>query len=288
MKFNILALREAIDEWSMNMGAEDINVVVPDNSAKERKHLGLSEICQECPRAAWYSFRKIYKKAFPPRILRLFQRGHREEFFFIHMMRSVGLTIWEEDPKTGKQFKVTDFEGHLQGSMDTVAADRKMLYSDSKKPFLVEYKTYNDKRFKKLVKEGVKISDPKYYGQVQGYKGYEPRLQGTLFCAVNKNDDDIHFEWINPDALALDHIKDRAESILNSRVPLPRISNRKAFYKCKICVYQDHCFERDVVSDKSCRSCKNAEPAAKGTWRCRLKGKEYGELCSKWEDCNVR
>lgn len=288
MKFDILKLHKAIDDWSMDMGEENIHIHVPDNNKKERVHLGLSEIGQDCVRAAWYSFRKIHKKQFPPRLLRLFQRGHREEFFFIHMLKAVGIKIYEIDPKTGKQFKVTDFENHLQGSMDTVARDVDLLYSNSKKPFLVEYKTYNDKRFQKLKKEGLKKSDPKYWGQVQGYMGYERRLKGTLFCAVNKNDDEIYFEWVDFNEQDFQHMKDRAEEVLNAKVPPVRLSNRKSFWKCKMCDFKEHCFNAKVRSDVSCRSCRKAEPAADGEWRCRLKSQTYGKVCDKWEDCNVR
>ena len=126
-------------------------------------------------------------------MLRLFQRGHREEYFFIHMLKCLGLKIYEVDQKTGEQFKVSDFEGHLGGSMDGIARDKKMRLVDEDLPFKLEFKTYNEKRLDKLQKEGVRHSDMKYYGQMQGYLGYEKRLAGVLFCAVCKNDDRLHF-----------------------------------------------------------------------------------------------
>lgn len=289
MRFDINKLQLAIDKWSMSIPTEDTHIHIPDNSSKKREHLGLSMLAADCQRQVFYQYRKITKAEFPPRMLRLFQRGHREEFFFMWMLSQVGLKIYDVDPKTGKQFHVEDFDGHLQGSMDGVARDRKMIYVDQDKPFKLEFKTYNDKRFAKLVKEGVRSADPKYYGQMQGYLGYEDRLVGALFCAVNKNDDDLHFQWVPRDPTTFDMIRERAELILNSNTPPPGISKRKSFWKCKFCDFKDHCFSNDPNRKPSlqhCRSCIHASPAEKGKWSCG-KGRKFGKLCDYWEDCNV-
>ncbi len=287
MSFNINKLHKAIDKWSMDQGELDLRIYVPDNSKKKRNHLGMSEIAEPCTRAAWYKFRKIFNKPIEPRMMRLFQRGHREEFIFMHMLREVGLTIWDEDPKTGKQFKVVDFDEHFQGSMDGITKDKKELYIKGKKPFLTEYKTSNDARFKELKKSGLKKWSPKYWGQIQSYMGYEPRLIGCLFCVVNKNTDELYLEWVEPDKSAFKLCQSNAEEILSAERPPRRISNRPAFWLCKMCDFKNHCFKKDVESAKSCRSCRNAYPAENGEWGCDL-GKEYGELCDKWEDCNVK
>jgi|TARA_R110002167_G_scaffold294935_4_gene499545 hypothetical protein len=289
MRFDINKLMQAIEDWSMKMPAEDIQVTIPDNSQKERKHLGLSMLASECQRAVFYDFRKVASKEFPPRMLRLFQRGHREEFFFMHMLRGVGLTVYDVDPKTGKQFRVEDFEGHVSGSMDGVIRDRKKLFVDVDKPFKPEYKTYNAKRFNKLEKSGVREADFKYYGQMQGYLGYDKRLAGALFCAVCKDDDRLHFEWILPEPVTFEMLKERAEMILNATKPPPGISKRKSFWKCGYCDFKDNCFPdrkgHRVPSVKSCRSCVHATPGLKKSWDCNVGG-VYGKLCEKWEDIN--
>ena len=288
IRFDTNKLKAAIDEWSMDLPEEDIRVQVPQNSKKKREHLGLSNLGNDCVRAVFYDWRKISDKKFPPRLYRLFQRGHREEFFFMHMLRGVGLKIYEHDPKTGKQFKVSDFEGHLQGSMDGIARDRKLLFINKDVPFKTEYKTYNDKRFNILIKEGVKEADPKYYGQIQGYMGYEERIKGCLFCAVNKNDDSLHFEWILPDASTFSLLRDRAEEIINAKAPPVGISRRKSYWKCKFCDFKDHCFLTDKnrkSSKVSCRSCVHGSPALGGTWECD-KGNEFGTPCEQWKDIN--
>ncbi len=289
MKFDILKLRKAIDKYSMNIGEENIHIHVPDNRAKERTHLGLSEVCHKCPRSAWFAFRKIHQKEHPPQLMRLFQRGHREEFFFTELLNRIGLTVWEINPKTGKHFKVSDCEGHLRGTMDRVGKDKLMHFASTTDAFLIEFKTSNDARFKKLKKEGLKKSNPQYYGQIQGYMGLEKNLKGCLFMSVNKNDDEIYIEWVTPDPEALQHILVRAEDILNATAPIRRIAKRKGYWECKtMCSYMDHCFDKDRQSDRSCRSCRNARPIAGGKWKCVLSKQKYGKLCKQWEDCNVK
>jgi hypothetical protein len=289
MRLDTNKLLKACDEWSKRIPEEDIRIQIPANDAKKRKYLGLSTLATDCQRAVFYNFRKIAKPAFDPKMLRLFQRGHREEFFFQHMLEGVGLKIYDVDPKTGEQFKVTDFEGHLSGHMDGIARDRKKLFVDDDEPFKVEYKTYNDSRYKTLVKKGVQESDVKYYGQMQGYLGYERRLGGALFCAVNKNTDELHFEWVPFNPSFFQTLQDRAEMVINSAVPPKGISGRRSFWKCKMCSYLDNCLpaqgEPRKPSIKSCRSCLYAEPAEEARWKCK-RGREFGEVCLDWSDCN--
>lgn len=60
-----------------------------------RRHLGASVIGQKCPRKIWYSFRWAFKSTFSPRMLRLFGRGHREEFAFVDLLRKIGVEVHE-------------------------------------------------------------------------------------------------------------------------------------------------------------------------------------------------
>lgn len=71
-----------------------------------RWHLGGSVIGQECLRAIWYGFRwcghmkfkggtveeRLYEKG---RMMRLFQRGHKEEFSFVKYLRATGWTVYD-------------------------------------------------------------------------------------------------------------------------------------------------------------------------------------------------
>lgn len=60
-----------------------------------RHHLGGSIIGRKCDREKWYSFRWVGYKQFGGRMLRLFNRGHREEFRFVEYLRSIGAEVRE-------------------------------------------------------------------------------------------------------------------------------------------------------------------------------------------------
>lgn len=261
--------------------AEVHNYTIPARDEKPRFYLGWSNLGSECKRAVWYDFRKVAKKCFPPRLYRLFNRGAREEFVFVMLLRQIGFTVHETD-ESGKQFSVKNLEGHLSGHMDGVGEAPKKFWKKGKPaPFLLEFKTYNDSRFKTLTKSGVRVSDPKYYGQMQGYMG-EEGLSGALFCAVNKNDDDLYFEWVPLKAKDHQNLLEAAEEIVNSQTPPPKISNYVTDYRCRYCDFKDQC-HMGAPSEKSCHSCKFGEPAETATWKC-LKGGEFGTVCGEYQD----
>lgn len=58
-----------------------------------RGHLGASMIGRKCSRELWYGFRWAAKPKFSGRLLRLFNRGHLEEFRFIGYLESLGFEV---------------------------------------------------------------------------------------------------------------------------------------------------------------------------------------------------
>lgn len=60
-----------------------------------RNHLGGSMIGKTCERELMYSFRWSVRPAFEGRMLRLFERGHKEEFRFVNFLRMIGMNVRE-------------------------------------------------------------------------------------------------------------------------------------------------------------------------------------------------
>jgi len=80
-------LVESIDQtYAANRAAEE-------NGMPFRSHLGGSMIGKKCSRELYYSFRWFKRPAFQGRILRLFDRGHAEEFSFVDLLRSQGIEV---------------------------------------------------------------------------------------------------------------------------------------------------------------------------------------------------
>ena len=131
-----------------------------------RAHLGCSIIGRTCERQIWYSWRWALIPNFDGRILRLFRRGHEEEPNVEKDLRLIGLTVYTEDNRTGKQFGVKTLGNHLRGSLDGII---KGFKGDPKEWHVLEIKTSGSKPFTKLIKDLVKKAKPEHYAQMQLY-----------------------------------------------------------------------------------------------------------------------
>ena len=83
--------KQALDAASEHLMAE-----------QPRGHLGASQVGHECPRSAWYSFRWAYLVQHGGRMLRLFNRGHEEEFRVVKWLRGMeGVTVKDYAERLG-------------------------------------------------------------------------------------------------------------------------------------------------------------------------------------------
>lgn len=215
-------------------------------------------------------------------MLRLFNRGHREEERFIERLRGIASIVFDADPNTGKQFRVSASEEHFGGSGDAIVYLKQYGFEQ---PFVGEFKTHNDKSFKKLVKDGVRKAKPEHFRQMSTY-GYGWGLKYGLYCAVNKNDDELYFEIVELDYVEAQLLFNKADQIIRSQTPPPKIAESPAFFDCKYCVFMGNCHAQQLP-EKNCRSCMNAFPGEKGTWYCQVhKGTIPREViligCSSW------
>ena len=234
------------------------------SQTEPRTHLGASIIGQVCARKTWYGFRWFQLPNFSGRMLRLFNRGHREEERFITWMRAAGFQVWDVDPNTNEQFRIVACSKHFGGSLDGIGAlpypELVSIY------FLCEFKTHNDKSFKKLVKDTVKVSKPEHFRQMSTY-GRAYGLRYAIYIASNKNDDDLHIEVIELDWSVGDDMAAKGADIIAARVPPPRISMRPDLLTCKHCEFLRICFYEGTPA-KNCRSCMNSYPVEDGKWHC--------------------
>ena len=227
-----------------------------------RVHLGASIIGKDCSRSLWYTFNWATNKIPEPRLLRLWARGHREEDTFIALLRNSGIEVWDVD-SDGNQFRISDHCGHFGGSLDGVVRG----IEETPEPCLLEMKTYNEKRFKKLISEGVREADWTYYVQQQIYMR-KRQLNWSLFAAVNKNDDSLHFEMVPLETMIADRYIDRAGKIIWAAEPPPRIKEDSTYYLCKFCDARKIC-HKGAVPEVNCRTCEFSSPGTDGGWHCR-------------------
>jgi hypothetical protein len=234
-----------------------------------RTHLGASVLGEKCLRKIWFTFHWCEWEDFDGRMLRLFNRGHTAEHGFAALLRNVGATVWTVDAD-GKQFKVSAFGGHVGGSMDGVAQHLPGLPNGlpAGTPVLLEMKTHNDKSFKELLRKGLQASKVKHYRQAQLYM-HLAGLKWCLYCAVNKNDDALWFDFFAYDESVGRYLLNRAETVIFGEGLPPRISETPSWFECTFCPMKGVCFgySRPQVN---CRTCRHAKPQPDGTWTCGL------------------
>ena len=255
-----------------------------ENRDPQRTHLGASIIGDPCQRKLWYAFRWAMAETFSGRVLRLFKRGQLEEAnFFVQELRAIGVTVWEVDPTTGRQFRMKWANGHMGGSSDGVALG---LVESPKTPHLLEFKTSSKKQFDELLKKGVKEKYPTHYGQMQCYMlGLD--LKRALYLVTCKDDDRIYQERVHYSATEAKEYIAKGEQIVNAKTPvdLPRISERPDWYQCKFCDYAAVC-HGNAIPAVNCRTCAHSSPVDNGAWSCayysaEMPAEAQREGCSK-------
>ena len=251
----VLKIHEDVDEFCKREFDEDA-----------RTHLGASIIGNDCKAYAWNVFRWVKFEDFSGRMLRLFNRGHEEERRFVRWLVGAGFTVFETDPETGKQFRILGVNGHFGGSLDAMVGAPTHYNINEPMVWLGEFKTHNDKSFKSLKKSGVAMSKPQHFRQMCSY-GRAYNYKYGLYCAVNKNDDDLYFEIVPLDYRQADDLFRKAEYIINSKTQPPKIATTETFFVCKMCDFKGVCHRGDLPT-KNCRSCKFASPIADAQWYC--------------------
>lgn len=274
-----------------------------------RWHLGASIIGGECWRAIWYGWRWVYHKQYDGRLYRLWNRGHKEEFRFVEWLRGMGHAVEEFDPTSRllyhpesdsymvgdafpagsyvedvsddkhheeraagmgvkrKQFRISDVFGHFGGSADGKIKLNEIAYPGLPK-MLLEFKTIGGKYFDSLKRKGVILDKPTHYSQMCSY-GKRFDLRYALYMCVNKDTDEVYMEIVELNWNEADNMTVKAERIIRSQTPPPRISENSAYQKCKTCDFAQHCHHGKAY-DVNCRSCKHAYPVEGGEWACAL------------------
>ena len=227
-----------------------------------RSHLGASLIGRECERELWYGFRWCSSLRHSGRLLRLFETGQKEEARFVTDLRSVGIEVHDRDEVTGEQFRFSDFGGHFGGSGDGVALG---LLEAPRTWHLLEFKTYNDKRFALLKKHGVQQTSPEHYAQMVIYMDYLG-LKRAFYMAVNKNTDELYGERIKPDPQYAELLKLRAKRIVFAARPPEKLSDDPELWKCRFCDHRAVCHE-SRPAEVNCRTCLHSTPI-EGGWHC--------------------
>jgi len=242
-----------------HVGLKTVNAIFEWHKTKRknehRPHLGGSQIGRDCARA-----------------LCLFETGDREEDRIVRNLRDIGVKVWDKDPETGKQIRFEACGGHFALSLDGVGEG----FPESSQPHTLEFKTMNTKKFKALKAKGLQEVVPVYWAQCQ-VGMHLAGLDRCAFITVCKETDEIYMERIKLDAAEAMKLIAKAESIVFSDNPPPRLSEEASDWRCKFCPYWAIC-HGCKIPEANCRTCAHSTPERDGTWSC-AKGHDFGEIC---------
>lgn len=244
-----------------------------------RPHLGASLIGHPCARHLWWVFRWARAAKFEGRMLRLFDRGQREEPVLVLELRAIGAEVLDADPD-GKQFRISELGGHFAGSMDAIV--RKLPAGSSKAWEVAEFKTHNARSYKELVEKGVEKAKRQHWAQMQTYMA-STGMERANYIAVCKDDDQIYHERVHADPAAGKALRERAAEIIFAAEPPPGVSEDPTFYQCKFCDHHALCHGQ-AAPLPTCRSCAHATPERDGTWTC-LQHQKVLDLAQQREGC---
>ena len=197
--------RELLAKWLPQM----TDAYAPTKDKTFRSHCGASLIGGDCDRQIWFGYHWTKQANFKAATLRLFNAGHLQEAHFCAMLELLGAEILQQT-EDGKQYNFSHSNSHAGGSLDGII---KYLPYFEDELVTAEFKTYNDRSFKELVKKGMVLCKPQHHAQI--LVGLEKfNLKHCIYIAINKNSSEIYVEIVEANTYAAQHFLDRFDSIL--------------------------------------------------------------------------
>ena len=232
---------------------------------RERRsnRLGMAAIGNPCLRAMWLKFRWGREVELPRRVKRIFALGDACEIIVIDALKELGLEI------TDQQEEVAGWGGHIWGYTDGRITK---VPGAEKTVHLLEVKSMNDRIFKTVKKDGVIEAKHEHYVQMTNYMG-KLNLERALYCAINKNDSEIHTERIRFCKTDYKEFMSRGIDVISHEIAPPNLFQTETAQACKWCDFVPICYQGEPAL-KSCRTCVRVDIEDEGKWSCNLHQKE--------------
>lgn len=241
---------------------------------KARDYIGASGVGSPCDADLAYSLRGFPNTDPDPRLKRIFRLGHILEDEVVRDLKlKADVRVWEKDGLTGRQHTYSELGGHVVCHMDGhIELDDGVLR-------VLEIKSMNEASFKKFQKDGVKISHPRYYAQLQMMMGMS-NIPSSFFISVCKNNSEYHAEIVEFDELEWSYIRQRVERVLANQAA--KISVDETDWRCRGCFKRGVCWEGAEVP-KTCMTCQHAFANRQGSWHCSKHDEEAVAACDQYQ-----
>jgi len=216
----------------------DFALVEARRRALKREYLGASVLGDPCARRLAFQYRGERGEPLDGRVLRIFGQGRVLEDLLADWIRNAGFKLHTVAPGTSEQWSFRD--GPIEGHIDGIILNGPEIGLPY--PLLWEAKSLNDRSWSDLVKHGLQVSKPPYYGQVNLYMRYFG-YPACLLSALNKNTAEIYHEVITFDRAEAQRLVDRAVAIARGWMP-PRIAAEPVWH-CNYCAYRTLCWSSE-------------------------------------------
>ncbi len=259
----------------------EINKALEKKKAEEeyRLYLGMSIIGEECWRKLFYTFRQANTRNMPASGVKATEDGYMSEKVMAQRLRMIpGIELYTTKPDDpDEQISYTLLDGHFTGHVDGIIRG---IIEAPKTWHIWENKAVNVEKFEKLktirekngVKEALQLWDVVYYAQAQIYMKCAGLDRHFLTVTTPGARDDISIRTdLNRSYTA--NLEAKAQTIINDNWTLPdRLSEKREFFKCKWCEYQEICHDGKIPLT-NCKTCRYCKPIAGGENQCLLTSK---------------
>ncbi len=212
-----------------------INDAIAFQKPEERRnYIGASSIGRSCNRAIWYEFRGTQRPDIPPSLQRIFDTGKLLEGMILSYIELAGICITRAMPKNNMLYLEDTELPIFQGHCDAI------MHINDEESAIVEIKTANNSSFNQFVKHGLQKWSESYYSQVQAYMGMSTYHKAVILV-INKDNAELHHEWIVFDSKHYDQLRSKAQMISESNIEPERINKSPLFYICSRCSFKSVC-----------------------------------------------
>ncbi len=194
-----------------------------------RQYIGASSIGNQCLRAIWYGLRMSETKVVEPQQQLAFEVGKRLEILILDLLVASGIHIERQFGFHCREYSL------FQGTLDAVLFD-----NVGNSTAIIEIKTAKNDSFRIFQRKGVRLWWPEYYDQVQCYMGMSG-IAESIILVFNKDASELCEEVIEFDPIWYASLVEKAKIVGEYTEPPPRLSERPAFFKCKMCFYKEEC-----------------------------------------------
>lgn len=205
---------------------------------EKRLYIGASSIGHACRRYIWYSMKGMRADGLNAKNYITFEIGKRLETMVLEYLEKADIDVERAD-STNKHLLFEDrdidiFRGHADA----------ILRFGYDNPVVLEVKTAKNSSFERFKSKGLLQWSEIYYAQLQSYMGMSDIKQGVLL-AINKDNSELHCEWVNFDANYYAKLRDKAVSIERSESAPEKINQSPLYMLCNRCCFKSICHSGD-------------------------------------------